>query len=445
MTSVGGAVERRIQFDGDALAATAGLCAESADQHVLYEHGGAIRWAEGRQAEVQVRATGATLVRGARRTEFPLRTHPLAAAGDALRSLGGAEAPGGPRACGWVSFELSQAHRDAVAAEDVLAWFLVPEREVVVDGGTALLRAADAAELDRLERRLRAATAAEPVSADADLLEHGAEEYRAGVRDAVAEIRAGRLDKVILSRPVPVPGEIDLAATYLAGRRANTPARSFLLRLGGWEAAGYSPEIVAKVGPGRVVTTQPLAGTRALAGDSEVDGALRAELYRDAKEVYEHAISVRLAAQELDGVCAPGSVRVAEFMHVEERGSVQHLASELSGVLRADADAWDALAALFPAVTASGIPKEPAGALIRRLEREERGLYSGAVVAVDGDELDAALVLRSVYRKDGRTWLRAGAGVVADSDPDRELEETREKLRSVCRHLVPAAEPAVTP
>lgn len=119
-------------------------------------------------------------------------------------------------------------------------------------------------------------------------------------------------------------------------------------------------------------------------------------------------------------------------MSIKERGSVQHLASELAGELRPDASCWNALATLFSAVTASGIPKAQACELIRTLD-PSRGLYSGA----DGT-LDAALVLRSVYRQGPRTWLRAGAGIVAQSTPERELEETREKLTSVARFLVPA-------
>ncbi|HEX5741236.1 MAG TPA: salicylate synthase, partial [Pilimelia sp.] len=259
--------------------------------------------------------------------------------------------------------------------------------------------------------------------------------YRAAVAAAVRRIRDGGYDKVILSRLVEVGVPVDLPATYLAGRRANTPARSYLLRWGGWEAAGFSPEVVVQVGADGAVRTQPLAGTRALSGAG--DAGRRAELYRDAKEVFEHAISVRLAVAEMERVCAPGSVAVRQFMGVAERGSVQHLASEVTGQRAAGRTSWDVLAALFPAVTASGIPKAAACAAIRAGEAEHRGLYSGAVLAVDPDgALDAALVLRSVFRRAGRTWLRAGAGVVADSTADRELEETREKLRSVSRYLV---------
>jgi anthranilate synthase component 1/salicylate synthetase len=256
----------------------------------------------------------------------------------------------------------------------------------------------------------------------------------------VDAINDHRLQKVIFSRVVPVEHEVDFVATYLAGRRGNNPARSFLLSLDGLEATGFSPEIVVNVGPDGRVVSQPLAGTRALTGDRAEDERLRTELLADPKEVYEHAISVKIAYDELLDVCAPGSVDVEEYMVVKERGTVQHLASRVGGQLGAGRDAWDAFKAVFPAVTASGVPKAAAFDSIRSNESESRGLYSGSVLTIDqGGSMDAALVLRSVYRQDGRTWLRAGAGIVGQSRPDRELEETCEKLGSVGRYLVPAA------
>ncbi len=259
------------------------------------------------------------------------------------------------------------------------------------------------------------------------------------VASAVQEIRRRRLQKVILSRIVPVPGDIDLVSTYQAGRLGNTPVRSFLLDLGVQRSAGFSPETVVEVSADGDVSTQPLAGTRALSGDPVVDRNLRAELLGDPKEIFEHAISVQVAQDELRTVCDAGSVRVTEFMAVENRGSVQHLSSRVSGRLEQGRNAWHAFAELFPAVTVSGIPKAVAFELIRRYENEPRNLYSGAVLTVDSDgALDAALVLRAVFQRGGRTWLRAGAGIVEQSTPDRELEETCEKLRSISRFLVPA-------
>lgn len=154
-------------------------------------------------------------------------------------------------------------------------------------------------------------------------------------------------------------------------------------------------------------------------------------------------MSVKLAYDELRAVCDPDTVAVTELMAVRRRGSVQHLASRVGGQLAGVRTAWDALAAVFPAVTASGIPKAAAYACIRRHETQRRGLYAGAVLVASSDgSLDACLVLRTLFEEDGRAWLRAGAGVVAGSVPQREYEETCEKLRSIAPHVVPAASPA---
>jgi anthranilate/para-aminobenzoate synthase component I len=132
---------------------------------------------------------------------------------------------------------------------------------------------------------------------------------------------------------------------------------------------------------------------------------------------------------------------VSELMSVRQRGSVQHLASRVSGELDTGVSAWDALDELFPAVTASGIPKDAACEHIARTEHGPRGLYSGVVLTASHDgALDAGLVLRTVFEQDGQRWLRAGAGIVGSSRPEREYEETCEKLRSVAPHLVPGTE-----
>jgi salicylate synthetase len=226
----------------------------------------------------------------------------------------------------------------------------------------------------------------------------------------------------------------------VVGRGHNTPARSFLLDLGGWQAAGFSPETVVEVAADGTASTQPLAGTRAQTGEQATDARLRAELTGDPKEVYEHAVSVKLALQEMAEVGRAQATHVSEFLTVAARGSVQHLASRVATNLAEGRTSWDALGALFPPVTASGIPKAQALALIERLESEPRGLYSGSVLMAGCDgSLDAALVLRAVYQREGRCWLRAGAGVVGASRPEREYEETCEKLASIAPYLVPAA------
>ncbi|WP_435847667.1 chorismate-binding protein [Streptomyces halstedii] len=135
---------------------------------------------------------------------------------------------------------------------------------------------------------------------------------------AVADIRAGLLEKAVVSRKVPLPAEprVDFSETYLAGRRANTPARSYLMDLGGYRAAGFSPETVLEVGEDGRVSTQPLAGTRARGADPVENARRSAELLADPKEIHEHAVSVRLALEEMEAVCRLGSLAVEEFMAV---------------------------------------------------------------------------------------------------------------------------------
>ncbi|MCE0538015.1 salicylate synthase [Kineosporia rhizophila] len=326
------------------------------------------------------------------------------------------------RVFGWARFELA-LHRaglqTGLEGDETLLHLIVPEVELIAD---------------RPDEPEEPSSPVSPVSPD---LLAGADTYRSAVAQAVEEIRTTALDKVILSRAIELPPGIDLVATFRRGRRAVAAARSFHLDLGGWQATGFSPETVVEVAPDGQVSTQPLAGTRAFGLGPEKDAANRSELLSDLKEIAEHATSVRLALDEAEAICEEGSVHVGEFMRVLPRGAVQHLASRVRGRLRPGYGAWDAFGAFFPAVTASGIPKVAAYPAIQRLESTPRGLYSGAVIVADHTgALDAALVLRSVFTNEGRSWLRAGAGVVGASRPERELEETCEKLASVVPHLV---------
>ncbi len=261
--------------------------------------------------------------------------------------------------------------------------------------------------------------------------------YRDRVARAVREIGEGRYHKVILSRCLEVPFAVDFPCTYRLGRRHNTPVRSFLLRLGGVRTVGYSPELVAAIGHDGAVVTEPLAGTRALGRGATRDRQARDDLESNSKEIVEHAISVRSSLHEIAEIAEPGTAAVTDFMTVRERGSVQHLGSTISARLGPSNDRMDALEALFPAVTASGIPKAGGVEAILRLDEGPRGLYSGAVVMVSADgELDAALTLRAAYECDGKTWLRAGAGIIEESEPDREFEETCEKLSTLAPYLI---------
>lgn len=437
-------LERTVLCPGDPLDVVRRLASGAAGtDHMVYENDGEWAFATGAVAQLWVDADGVHL-----RTDGPgsdLHTdvawHRLAG-GDPLpilRSLLDELPFRDWRVYGWVAFELAGARTHGPSGPDRLVHLVVPHTEVRLSDGVARLRSPDRAGLDRAAAALRAAyrvpSAADPVVVDSH--GHDAAGHEARVARAVDAIRRGELEKVVLSRVVPVPDEIDLVETYVSGRRANDPARSFLLSLGGLDAAGYSPEVLVATDPAGRVVSQPLAGTRARTGDPVADALLRDELRRDPKEVVEHAVSVRAVVDDLRPVCE--DVCVHDYMDVVERGSVQHLASQVTGRLAAGRDGWDALGAIFPTATASGVPKQAACDLIAADESEPRGLYGGAVLTADASgALDAGLVLRSVQRRDGRTWLRAGGGIVEASRPERELEETREKLRSVAGFLVPA-------
>lgn len=259
--------------------------------------------------------------------------------------------------------------------------------------------------------------------------------YTGRVQQAVDEIQAEQYHKVILSRTIDLSQRVDFNKTYIQGREANTPVRSFLVSTPQLKAAGYSPEIVAHVNEQRKVYTEPLAGTRQFGLGKDSDEKLRRELTHDPKEIHEHAISVRGSIEDLVPITAAKSIHVDDFMTIRERNSVQHLGSTVVGTLSESSTPADALHALFPAVTASGLPKEQAIDAIARLD-EPRDLYSGAVVSIKENTIDAALVLRAIYQTPERTWLRAGAGIVSQSKPEREFEETCEKLSSVAPYVV---------
>ncbi|WP_102143874.1 salicylate synthase [Mycobacterium hubeiense] len=343
---------------------------------------------------------------------------------------------------GWVAFEFGTYRfglEQRLAPGTPLARFFSPQTKVIVNADEIRVVGADSRHTEELQRLLSHGVHDTPRPTALDVFEDTAD-YRRRVATAIEEIVAGRYQKVILSRRLDVPFPVDFPSTYRLGRENNTPARSFLLRLGGIRALGYSPELVAAVHRDGTVLTEPLAGTRALGRGVDHDRAARVDLESNSKEIVEHAISVRSSLQEIAEVAEPGTPVVKDFMTVRERGSVQHLGSTVGGRLAPSMDRIDALEALFPAVTASGIPKAGSVDAILRLDESPRGLYSGAVVTFSADgAMDAALILRAAYESDGRTWLRAGAGIIADSTPCREFEETCEKLTTLAPYLVPRA------
>lgn len=410
-----------------------GGCAD----YMLYETEEGVYFAAGTEVSLTLTANGIMLEGAAGQQNLPLGQNPLAAVQQALVHLGGGLAA---RFYGWAAFELAALLQgEPVAdAQAPLLYLMSPAHEITLRPGSADLRVADAALLEIWQQALVRAPEKVPQARVAVDLTQGARAYESAAGEAIREIDGSGFRKLILSRPVAVPGQVDMVSSYQALRQANTPARSFLLHMAGQDVAGVSPGTIVDVTEAGQVRSQPLAGTRALGATRQERVALRAELLSDPKEIYEHALSVELAQAEIARVCLPESVAIRDFMQVVERGSVQHIASTVEGQLAPGKSAWDAFASLFPPVTTSGIPKRRAVQEIQAREVSARGLYSGAVLTGTlGGALDAALVIRSVFASGGQTWLRAGAGLIASSNAARELEETNEKLRSASLHLVP--------
>nr|WP_231386753.1 salicylate synthase [Nocardia sp. BMG111209] len=409
--------------------------------HVVYERPGTWVFAAAPLGHVELDSDEARVTAGGELTRERWTGRPVAAlerALDSLRAVCGAGASG--TAYGWIAFEFCAyplGAQEYLHSGTRLAHLIIPRIEVTVTESETTVNGATAAEIETIVELLTPPAGPLPPAHPADIRADPSD-YRARVAAAVGEIASGRYQKVILSRRVELPFRVDLPASYRLGRAHNTPARSFLLRLGELAAAGFSPELVVSVDDEGVVTTEPLAGTRALGRGAATDLAARHSLESDPKEIVEHAVSVKTSFAEIVSIAEPGTTAVADFMAVRERGSVQHLASTVRGRLARHRTPWDALEALFPSVTASGIPKRAGVDAVFRHD-SPRGLYSGAVVMLSGSgALEATLVLRAVYQDRDTAWLRAGAGIIAASGPEREFEETCEKLSSVAPYLVSA-------
>jgi anthranilate synthase component I len=263
------------------------------------------------------------------------------------------------------------------------------------------------------------------------------ERYREIVASFKEHILAGDIFQGVPSRRVSFPAPDGGYAIYRRLRVANPAPYMFFLRMLGIELAGSSPEPLVRVEEGRV-STRPIAGTRPR-GETEVrDRLLEHELLADPKEQAEHAMLVDLARNDLGRVCIPGSVEPTQLMEVERFTKVMHIVSTVEGDLRDDQHPLDALAVTFPAGTLSGAPKRRAMELIAEHEPDARGPYGGAVgyCTFQGD-LDFCITIRTAVVKDGRAHIQSGAGVVADSDPQTELDETKAKASA----LLPAVSP----
>ena len=263
--------------------------------------------------------------------------------------------------------------------------------------------------------------------------------FLAAVERAKEYIVAGDVFQVVASQRFSVPFALPAFSLYRALRRISPAPFLFFLDFGGFAVVGSSPEILVRLRDD-VVTIRPLAGTRPRGATHAEDQLLAAELLGDAKERAEHLMLLDLGRNDVGRVAEIGSVRVTESFAIERFSHVMHIMSDVQGRLRPGLDAIDALVAGFPAGTLTGAPKVRAMAIIDELEPVRRGIYAGCIgyFAPDGT-MDTCIALRTAVVKDGVMHVQAGAGVVADSDPAAEYEETRQKARGLFR----AAEEAV--
>jgi anthranilate synthase component 1 len=262
------------------------------------------------------------------------------------------------------------------------------------------------------------------------------ESFEGAVRTVKEHIFAGDCYQVVLSQCFKRRTSADPLAIYRALRATNPSPYMFFLRLGAETILGASPEMLVRC-RGRQLDYRPIAGTRPRGDCEKEDSRLRDELRADEKEVAEHVMLVDLGRNDLGRVAEYGSVKVESLMTIERYSHVQHLVSSLSAQLRDGLDRFDALAACFPAGTVSGAPKVRAMEIIQQLEPTPRGVYSGAILYADyADNLDSCIVIRTlVMDQDGVASVQAGAGIVADSIPELEYEETVNKARALFRAI----------
>lgn len=346
------------------------------------------------------------------------------------------------RAWGYLAFDLARFRYQ-------YSHFGGPELHLIIPEVTCVLEAdgvsyeGDADAVERARVAVAALASAPAGSSDGTAtpiriaaVEAGRTAYEAAVSEALVAIRANKLEKVILARRVVLPGRLDACATLAASAQTQA-ARRFAFTLGEVVGVGACPEILLVADAKGNVVTNPLAGTQPRGRTEDEDGRLSANLLRDVKEVSEHAMSIRLAFDEIASVCTPDTARVTDFMRVKRYQFTQHLSSRAAGTLSAGRTTWDALRAIFPGVTVTGIAKHEAIALIACLESQARGVYAGAVGWVDHTgAMDWGIAIRSAFDYGAGVTLNAGAGIVRDSSASYEFDESAHKMQTMASRIV---------
>ncbi len=264
------------------------------------------------------------------------------------------------------------------------------------------------------------------------------EVFEAGVRSIKDRIAAGDIYQAVLSQRFETHVTAEPFTAYRALRHVNPSPYMYFIRMGGLSIVGSSPEMLVRV-EGRRVETHPIAGTRPRGTNEEEDLRLAEELKRNEKERAEHVMLVDLGRNDLGRVCEIGTVRVPQYMSLERYSHVMHLVSTVDGRLAEDQDRLDALVACFPAGTVSGAPKIRAMQILAEIEPTRRDIYAGAIGYIDfAGNLDFCIAIRTITIHNGLARIQAGAGIVADSNPAAEFEETRDKARALLQALTMA-------
>jgi len=324
---------------------------------------------------------------------------------------------------------------DAVKDSITLVTPVRPDQ--TLDGKAARARAIErlAAVVDALDRPLDQSLTAHdqgPLEVPAKSNTTPAD-YKAMVARAKEYIAAGDAFQIVLAQRFEAPFALPPFSLYRALRRINPAPFLFFLDYGDFAVAGSSPEILVRV-RGEVVTIRPIAGTRPRGETPHEDKALEESLLADPKERAEHLMLLDLGRNDVGRVAKIGTVKVTDQFFIERYSQVMHIVSNVEGALDDKYDALDALAAGFPAGTVSGAPKVRAMQIIDELEKEKRGLYAGCVGYFSAaGEMDTCIVLRTALIKDGKMYVQAGAGIVADSDPDTEQQECINKAKALFR------------
>jgi anthranilate synthase component 1 len=412
------------------------------------------------QTRIEVRGDTCTEFQGARVVAEKRFSDPLAYVNDTLARFKVAQDASLPRFCGglvgyfgydtvrYIERRLAATQKqDELGTPDIL--LLVSEEIAIVDNLTGKLTLVVYAEpgkagafqaartrLKQLLVKLR-----EPAAIPADV--HGPSEpavsgfgeaaYHQAVERAKRYIFEGDIMQVVPSQRMSKPFRASPLALYRALRTINPSPYMYYFDFGGFHVVGASPEILARL-EGDTVTVRPIAGTRRRGATPAEDAALEKELLADAKERAEHLMLVDLGRNDAGRVAQTGSVRVTEQMIVERYSHVMHIVSNVEGRLKPGLNAIDVLRATFPAGTVSGAPKVRAMEIIDELEPVKRGVYAGAVgyLGFHGN-MDVAIALRTAVVKDGKLYVQAGGGIVADSQPAAEWQETQSKARALLR------------